>query len=331
MEKFNFYQEPSPEKKKNNTENISNDPSRIMERKEKREFMQYNKTQYKFFCEETKRLQEELEKTEDSSERDSIQKELYYARFRRSQESLFQDYMAEDFDEELFEEELESVRKKELKYLRKTYPHSEDENVDPTSRNNFNSIITDEIVKPQGLDEKSVEFRKKINPIIEDREAKKLDPNNDMTTLLEDIIIEAKKYNKDNYLNKFRDDLELSKTIAKITKENEQFMFTLNANISQTKTDSAMWNKFYDKFGEDFSESMSNLKELKYSHIPWIIHAEDELSAETAKGWLFSESDLYTGFSEGTEKLDLKDLKEVEKELSKFNKKYNLENLSLID
>jgi hypothetical protein len=259
MEKFNFYKENPSEKKINNIENISNDPSRIMEKKEKREFMQYNKTQYKFFCEESNRLQEELKKTEDSHERDSIQKDLYYVRFRRAQESLFEDYMSDDFDEELFNDELEDVRNKELKYLQEKYPCSENES--DLNKSNFYNIITEEIIKPQGLDERNIEFRKKIDPIIDYKESMKIDPSNNMVFILEDEIIGAKKYNKDNYLNKFRDDLEMNKAIAKITKENEEFMSNLDANISNKKTNNKIWHKFYDKFGEDFSEDISELKD----------------------------------------------------------------------
>jgi hypothetical protein len=327
MEKFNFYKENPSEKKINNIENISNDPSRIMEKKEKREFMQYNKTQYKFFCEESNRLQEELKKTEDSHERDSIQKDLYYVRFRRAQESLFEDYMSDDFDEELFNDELEDVRNKELKYLQKKYPCSENES--DLNKSNFYNIITEEIIKPQGLDERNIEFRKKIDPIIDYKESMKIDPSNNMVFILEDEIIGAKKYNKDNYLNKFRDDLEMNKAIAKITKENEEFMSNLDANISNKKTNNKIWHKFYDKFGEDFSEDISELKEL--GHIPWITLAEDEFSGETAKDWLLVESDLYANLTDGTKKLNLNELKEFEKKLNEFNKKYNLETLSRVE
>lgn len=321
-------QKNSSEKEINNLENITSDPSRAIEKKEKREYLQHNKTQFKFFSEETKRLREEIKNTEGSSEIESLRKELDYAVFRRSQESLFEDYLSDDFDEEMFNDELEDVRKNELKYLKRQNSGSENES--DISMSNFYNMITEEVTGFEGINENDSKFREKINPFIDQLVAKKDGPSNWTHLELEDKIIGAKKYNKDNYLNKFKKDLELSKNISKVTKENEEFMSIFDGHISGggQNIGSEAWNEFHEKFGDTFLDDLSNLDEKGTSQLPWIALAEDQFSGETAKGWLDSESSLFTDLTADTKNDNFDDVAIFKKRLQDFNKKYNFDTLS---
>ncbi|MDA3802358.1 MAG: hypothetical protein PF488_00455 [Patescibacteria group bacterium] len=302
-----------------------------MERKEKREYLRHNKTQFQFFWKESKRLQEEIEKIKDSSIIDNLREDLEYVRFRKDQESLFEDYLSDDFDEEIFKDELEGVRKKEIKYLQRKF--SESENSSYISINNLCEVITQEISENEGLNKNDLKFKEKINPIVVDI----IKRGNWKQSTLEDIITGAEKYNKDNYFDKFHDDLEMSKTISRITKENEEFMSMFNGHISGSSNlnisgiDSEMFNQFYEKFGDDFVNDLSSLEEKGTSYIPWIVNAEDQFSGESAQGWLMNESDLYSNLTDGTDTTQFNDLNILEKRLKEFNKKYNINTLSHIE
>lgn len=329
MEQHNSKTENSSEKDVNNLENITDDPSRVMERKEKREYLQHNKTQFKFFSAETKRLREEIRNTEDSREIESLRKELDYAVFRRSQESLFEDYLSDDFDEEMFSDQLEDVRKNELKYLQRLYPES----VENSDFNNFNNAIIHQVSRPEGINENDTEFRKKINTFADEVVGK----GNWTHLELEDLIVGAKKYNKENYLDKFQSDFMMSKNIAEITKENLEFMSVFDGHIYGDSSlgisgiDSEIWNTFYEKYGDNFVDDLFNLNEKGASQLPWIIMAEDQFSAETAKGWLDRESDLYSDILTGTKNSNSDDIAILKQRLQDFNRKYNFDTLSLVE
>lgn len=142
MEKYHQNKENHSEKETDSFENLSDDPSRVMERKEKREYLRNNKDQIKFFSKESRRLIKEAQQEEDPDRRSELIKERDYVRFRRDQEVLFEDYLSDDFDKEFFADQLDDLREKEIKFLTKKYEYTEgSHSIKNTSKAEIKPII----------------------------------------------------------------------------------------------------------------------------------------------------------------------------------------------
>lgn len=289
-------------------------------------YKSYNLNQVNFF---NKRLEDDklLKARQKISGAESLaegetpleREDVLYAEFRKRQELLFSEYDELQDDPELFESELSILRDAELKYLSVSTKPGKSPHDDLIS-----AFLVD--LKYKGhIDEIDPEFRKTIEP-LKDRII--ANPHSSLTSEdLERRIINAKKYNEENYGEKIAEDYELSKLIGKATKLTEAFIDRFSSSI-QEGLDTETSLAFYDAGKEEVYSDMESLKDSLIGNLPWLCTAgyEGNTPEDEYSNWMDSDRGLFSSFYSDSNYAN-KEINDAIEELSAFMQKYDLDKL----